>query len=191
MVLKRQRCSYFPQVIQKKKKKQARRLRATDHHLSNYWRPLHKSLFICSYANSITAADARWHAVRMNIHHVSAWRCRVCPGRGSNQGKAVLPSDWPRVLCQGFLQSKGSADIKGRLPGLNPAVACFPVHLRTSVPLTELSPKSHQGLIYRNKGGLWYLTLSGSRAHCWVQTWKWNNSCVFERNIINTQWFKH
>lgn len=80
------------------------RRRATDRHLTKHWRLLHKSLFIWNYANSIIAADATWHAVRMNMHTVSAWRCRVCPGRGSNQGKAVLPSDWPHVLCQGYLQ---------------------------------------------------------------------------------------
>lgn len=76
-----------------------------------------------------------WCTARMNV-----WSPSVCPDSGKVAGgllardqtkvKAVLPSDCPHVVCQGsYLQRKGSAKIKARLPALNPAVTRFPVHL--------------------------------------------------------------
>lgn len=76
-----------------------------------YPRPLHKVLFIWSYANSVIAAHEIWRAVRMNI-----WFQCVCPDSGKvakgalagdqTKVKAVLPSDWPHVFCQGQLPAE-------------------------------------------------------------------------------------
>lgn len=117
------------------KRTKSNTLRSVSQDDITYWRPFPISLFIRSHPNSITAAHAMWCTARMNV-----WSPSVCPDSGKVAGgllardqskvKAVLPSDCPHVVCQGrYLQRKGSAKIKGRLPALNPAVTRFPVHL--------------------------------------------------------------
>lgn len=52
--------------------------------------------------------------------------------RDQSEVRAALPSDCPRLLCQGSelpAEAGGSADIKGRLADLGPAVTWFRLHL--------------------------------------------------------------
>lgn len=94
---------------------------------NTHWMPLHASL--SSRAVRTPSLLQRWW---MHGHLMSDSE-NVAGGLvawDQTKVKAVLPSDCPHVVCQGsYLQRKGSANIKGRLPAPNPAVTRFPVHL--------------------------------------------------------------
>lgn len=125
---------YFLHVITEMNVKKNREMKltgATSYGQSlkiTHWMPLHASLSSSRAVRTPSLLQRRWmHGRLMSDSEdvaggLVAW--------DQTKVKAVLPSDCPHAVCQGsYLQRKGSADIKGRLPALNPAVTRFPVHL--------------------------------------------------------------
>lgn len=126
---------YFLHVITEmnvKKKKQRNEVNGSSKLWSvsqnnTHWMPLHASL-------SSRAVRTPSLLQRQWMHgHLMSDSENVAGGLvawDQTKVKAVLPSDCPHVVCQGsYLQSKGSSNIKGRLPAPNLAVTRFPVHL--------------------------------------------------------------
>lgn len=93
------------------KQKKSSRARSVSHNDITHCRPLHKSLFVRSYANAFIASHATRCTARMNAPSpcVCSDSGKVAGGvlaRDQTKVKAVLPSDWPHVACQGRLPAE-------------------------------------------------------------------------------------